>query len=161
MPVPQEAAQHKPAPSAQAVNASWHVWRILEARPRHYDSGHLGMQTKSQEPLPHRTQLTNHVPLPGASREGPHLAMRAQRQLIKPKHFWEARLTLDSPGRPPLPQRTLTAAPRAAHCGHPVNSARGSRHSASCPRQAWPCWQSGTCLHVASPARKLTLQLHS
>ena len=124
-------------------------------------SGHLGVQTISQETLPHRAQLIDQAPLPSASSEGQQPAIRAQRQLIKPQHSWEATLTLVSPARPPLPHRTPVAAPRAAHCGRLEHLARESRHSASCPRQGWPCWLSGTCSLVANPARKVTLQLHS
>ena len=44
-----------------------------------------GDAEESREPLPHRAQPRNQVPLPGASSEGQQLATRAQEQLINPE----------------------------------------------------------------------------
>ena len=63
-----------------------------------------------------------------AGSEGQQLTIRAQRQLIEPKHFVEARLALVSPVHPPLPHRTPVAGPRGAHCARPVHLPLESGH---------------------------------
>ena len=120
-----------------------------------------GRRQNCEEPCHTGRSSRTRLPCPVPAVTGNTLPSRRRGSRSSQSIFGGARLTLVSPARPPPPHRTPTAAPRAAHRVRSVHLTRESGRSASCPRQAWPCWQSGTCLHVASPARKLTLQLHS
>lgn len=87
----QSASQRQDYAAAPGLYALAGLWEIAERTKQclMWLPGHLGMQRKTREPLPHRAQLTNQIPLPGASSEGQRLTIRAQRQLIRPKRFGE------------------------------------------------------------------------